>query len=125
MAMEFVRFTPDIEARDPNFDKSLETVVDRASHYTAESVTSDGRSIRSAHATGYGLARAEVEILGGLPAPYAQGIYKKPGKHEAMIRFSNGVAHIGPDAMLGAVTGIGLKLFDIDGPTLLEDEPDS
>ena len=41
------------------------------------------------------------------------------------VRFSNGTAHAGPDRFLGAVCGIGLKLFGIDGPTLLEDEPDS
>jgi hypothetical protein len=34
--------------------------------------------------------RAEVEILNGLPAEYAQGIYAKPGAHDALIRFSNG-----------------------------------
>ena len=28
-----------------------------------------------AHAQGYGLVKPEVEILGGLPAEYAQGIY--------------------------------------------------
>ena len=81
--------------------------------------------LRNAHATGYGLARGEVEILAGLPEAYAQGIYATPGRHEAMVRFSNGTAHAGPDRFLGAVCGIGLKLFGIDGPTLLEDEPDS
>src|SRR5262249_24208949 len=84
-----------------------------------------GRAVRTAHGLGYGLARGEVEILGGLPAEYAQGIYARAGRHEAVVRFSNGQAHVGADAVLGAVCGIGLKLFDVDGPTLLEDEPDS
>src|SRR5262249_43838696 len=52
-------------------------------------------------------------------------IYARPGRHEAMVRFSNGKAHVGADALLGAVCGIGLKIFDVDGPTLLDDEPDS
>jgi catalase len=41
------------------------------------------------------------------------------------VRFSNGSHQTGADALLGSVTGLGLKLFGIDGPTLLEDEPDS
>ncbi|WPB74674.1 catalase family protein [Archangium violaceum] len=114
-----------MEVADPNFGELQKKILDRASHYTTESVTSEGQAVRSAHATGYGLARAEVEILGGLAAPYAQGIYARPGRHEAMVRFSNGNAHMGPDAWLGAVCGMGLKIFDIDGPTLLEDEADS
>lgn len=125
MGLEFVRYRPDVEVPEPTFDQSLKKILERASHYTRESVDSDGLAVRSAHATGYGLARAEVEILDGVSAPYAQGIYARPGRHEAMVRFSNGNGHTGPDAWLGAVCGIGLKIFDVDGPTLLEDEADS
>ena len=60
-----------------------------------------------------------------MPAEYAQGIYARPGRHDAIVRFSNGSHRTGADALLGNVCGMGLKLFDIDGPTLLEDEPDS
>jgi hypothetical protein len=70
-------------------------------------------------------ARGEVEILSGLPAEYAQGIYARPGRHEAMVRFSNGTNHTGADRFLGAGTGIGLKIFGIEGKILLEDEIDS
>src|SRR5262245_23877174 len=90
--------------------------------FTTEGI---GRVVRDAHAKGYGLARGEVEILDGLPAACAQGIYARPGLHEAMVRFSNGTSHTGADRFLGATVGIGLKLFGIEGTTLLEDEPDS
>jgi hypothetical protein len=81
--------------------------------------------VRDAHAKGYGIARGEFEILSGTPDAYAQGIYAKPGRHEAMVRFSNGTSHVGSDRFLGPITGIGLKIFGIEGKTLLEDEPDS
>jgi hypothetical protein len=32
-----------------------------------------GRAIRGAHAKTLGVAKADVEFLGGLPEPYAQG----------------------------------------------------
>jgi hypothetical protein len=60
-----------------------------------------------------------------MPAAYAQGIYATPGRHEALVRFSNGSHQVKADALLGNVTGMGLKIFGVDGPTLLEDEPDS
>jgi hypothetical protein len=41
-----------------------------------------------------------------------------------MVRFSNGQPHVGIDRLLGAVCGIGLKIFGIEGKKLLEDEPD-
>jgi hypothetical protein len=127
MPTAFVKYTPDSEAADPRFDETLQTVIAKTERYIAGSVTTEGtgRAVRDAHAKGYGLVRAEVEILDRLPAAYAQGIYAKPGEHDALIRFSNGSPHAGADARLGAATGLALKMFGIDGPTLLEDEPDT
>ena len=127
MSSRFVPYTPDVEAIDPDFDKKLQIVIGKTERYIAESVASEGTglAVRDAHAKGYGLVRGEIEILDQLPAEYAQGIYATPGKHNALVRFSNGSPHAGADARLGRATGLALKMFDIDGPTLLEDEPGS
>ncbi|MEU2621446.1 catalase family protein [Streptomyces sp. NPDC007157] len=127
MATKFVRYTPDVETDDPQFDKNLQIAMRDSGRFVADSVTAEGtgQAVRSAHAKGYALVRAEVDILDQLPAEYAQGIYATPGRHDALIRFSNGSGHLGTDARLGGVAGLALKLFDIDGPTLLEDEPDT
>ena len=127
MSTQFVRYTPDIEAADPYFDENLQIVIGKIEEYIAGSVTTEGtgRAVRDAHAKGYGVVKAEAEILGRLPADYVQGIYAVPGKHGALVRFSNGQPHPGPDMLLGPVVGMALKIFDITGPTLLEDEPDT
>jgi hypothetical protein len=127
MTQNFVRYRPELEHTDPHFDEALQTVIERTREYITGSVKTEGvgRAVRDAHAKGYGLVRAEVDILGGLAPEYAQGIYARPGQHEALIRFSNGSPHAGADARLGNGVGMGLKLFGIDGQTLLEDEPDS
>jgi hypothetical protein len=127
MALRFIPYTPDVEVAEPQFDQNLQTVIGKSERYIAESVTAEGtgRAVRDAHAKGYGLVRGEVEILGRLPGEYAQGIYATPGTHDALVRFSNGSPHAGADARLGGATGLALKIFDIDGPTLLEDEPDT
>jgi hypothetical protein len=127
MSQTFVKYSPAVEQADPDFDKNLETVIAATKKYIEDSVTSEGlnRAIRDAHAKGYGLTRAEVEILDGLAPEYAQGIYTRPGRHEAMIRYSNGNPHAGADVALGNGTGMGLKIFGIEGQTLLEDEPNA
>ncbi len=123
----FVKFTPSIEAIDPDFEKNLDTIIKGAETYVSGSVKSEGtgRAVRDAHAQGYGLVKAEFEILPGLPEPYAQGVYATPGKHDAVIRFSNGSPHTGADVGLGGATGLALKVFDIPGDTLLDDERDT
>ncbi|ACZ87300.1 catalase family protein [Streptosporangium roseum] len=127
MAARFIPYTRDVEDDDPRFDHNLQTVIDKTKSFIAGSVTAGGtgRAVRDAHAKGYGLVRGQVEILAGLASEYAQGIYATPGVHDALIRFSNGSPHAGADARLGSATGLALKIFGIDGPTLLEDEPDT
>src|SRR5436190_8990928 len=127
MPYTVVKYTPDLEQADPQFGTNLQTILEMTKQHVQDSVEFEGlgKAVRTAHAKGYGLVRAEVEILGGLAPEYAQGIYARPGRHEAVIRFSNGSPHAGADALLGNTTGMGLKLFGIDGQTLLEDEPDS
>jgi hypothetical protein len=127
MTQTFVRYSPDVEHAEPGFDQVLQQVLDDMKQHMRGSLKTEGIGlvVRNAHAKGYGLARGEFEILGGTPSEYAQGIYAKPGRHEAMVRFSNGTNHVGGDQFLGPITGIGLKVFGIEGKTLLEDEPDS
>jgi hypothetical protein len=63
MATQFVKYTPEVEAVDPQFDEKMRSVVEATERYVADSVTDEGigRAVRDAHATGYGLVRGEVE----------------------------------------------------------------
>ena len=112
----FIKYSSDVETVDPGFDENLQTVIAKTEAYITQSVTTEGtgRAVRDAHAKGYGLVRGEVEILDQLPTEYAQGIYYTPGKHDALIRFSNGSPHAGADARLGGATGLALKIFGIN-----------
>jgi len=127
MTQTFVRYSPAVEQDEPDFEQTLQQVLDDMKQHMRGSLKTEGIGlvVRNAHAKGYGLARGEFEILSGIPNEYSQGIYAKPGRHEAMVRFSNGTSHVGSDRFLGPITGIGLKILGIEGKTLLEDEPDS
>jgi hypothetical protein len=127
MSSDFVRYSPDIETIDRNLDQLMEQIVGFWEKAVRESPTREGagHALRGAHAKAIGVAKAEVEILSDVPAAYAQGIYTRPGRHGALIRFSMANNHLGPDAQLGSVLGFAIKIFDVDGSKLVEDEPDS
>jgi hypothetical protein len=127
MSSEFVRYSPEIETIDPDLDELLPQIIEFWEKKGRESpeVEGTGRAVRGAHAKTYGLAKAEVEIADDVPAAYAQGIYSQAGRHGALIRFSSASGHLGPDAMLGTGLGFAIKIFDVAGTKLVDDEPDS
>src|SRR5262245_55715209 len=127
MPSEFVRYAPDIETIDPHLDDVMAQIIEFWEKKGRESPSAEGtgRAVRGAHAKSVGVVKAEVEVLRDVPAAYAQGIYAKPGRHGALIRFSSASGHLGPDAQLGPSLGFATKIFDVEGPKLVEDEPDS
>src|SRR5262245_15101977 len=127
MPLDFVRYTPEIETIDPDLDRLLEQIIAFWEKKVRESPAAEGsgRAVRGAHAKTYGVVKAEVQMLRNVPSAYAQGIYAKPGRHSALIRFSSASAHLGADATLGGVLGLAMKIFDVPGSKLVEDEPGS
>jgi hypothetical protein len=127
MSSAFVRYSPEIETIDPRVNELLPQIIEFWQKKGRESPQTEGtgRAVRGAHAKAIGVVKAEVEILDDVSAAYAQGIYAKPGRHGALIRFSSASNHLGPDALLGPVLGFAIKIFDVDGAKLVEDEPNS
>src|SRR5215470_2721042 len=127
MPPDFVRYTPEIETLDPNLDRILPAIVAFWEKKVRESpvVEGGGRALRGAHAKTYGVVKAEVQILRNVPPAYAQGIYRTPRRHDALIRFSSASNHLGADAALGGVLGCAMKIFDVPGTKLVDDEPQS
>src|SRR5262245_43142681 len=127
MPLDFVPYSPDIETLDPGLDRLLEQIVDFWEKKVRASpvVEGSGRAVRGAHAKTFGVVKGEVQILRSVPPAYAQGIYGKPGRHSGLIRFSSASNHLGADATLGGVLGCAMKIFDVPGSKLVEDEPDS
>ena len=127
MLSEFVRYAPEIETIDPYINDLLAQIIDFVGKKSRGSPRTEGagRSVRAAHAKSFGLVKAEVEMLPDVPAAYVQGIDAQPGRHGALIRFSSTSSHLGTDAQVGPGLGLAMKIFDVAGPKLVEDEPDS
>ena len=127
MSADFVRYSPDIETFDPKLSEYMARIIEFWEKKVANSPVAEGsgRAVRGAHAKTLGVLRAEVELTGDAPEPYAQGLYAKAGRHDALIRVSSASNHLGPDAALGPVLGFAIKIFDVEGTKLVDDEPDS
>lgn len=81
----------------------------------------DGLATRDAHAKHHGCVNASFSVLDNLPAAYAVGVFSKPGTYRAILRLSNGMG-TPKDDRAGDARGFALKLLDVAGEKVLEDE---
>ncbi len=77
---------------------------------------------RAAHAKAHGCVRGTFEVATDLPPELQHGIFSEPGHvYPAWVRFSNGNFQQRHDFLPDA-RGLAIKLMEVDGPKLLNDE---
>lgn len=127
MNKEYIKYSPDLEEIPENFEEYMATINKDIQNYIQETkqLSNIKHYTRDAHANGYAALKAEFEIMGNLPPELSQGVYAQAGKHEAVIRFSNGSSRVLPDKLSGNAQGMAIKVFDIPGKKLAPNEADS
>ena len=70
----------------------------------------------------HGIVRAEVIIRDDLPQPLRRGIYASPRTYPAWVRFSGPGPYVTPDIDDVGFMSMSIKLMDVPGPKLLDDE---
>jgi hypothetical protein len=86
---------------------------------------SAGTARRDAHPKAHGCVKAEISIVGTLPAALSKGMFI-PGKtYQAWIRFSNGSADPTRADIEGDARGMAVKVLGVPGKKLLEDESEA
>jgi len=80
----------------------------------------NGGSSRALHAKGHGVFEAFLEVADALPEHARQGLFAKPGRYEALVRYSNGSGKRQADKV-GDVRGIAVKVLGVEGKKVLGD----
>ena len=76
-----------------------------------------GHAIRSLHAKSHALLEGELEVLGDLPAPLAQGMFARPGRYPVVMRLSTNRGDIHDDT-ISVPRGMALKAIGVSGERL-------
>lgn len=69
-----------------------------------------------------GIVRAELIVYDGLPANLRRGIFSTPRSYPAWVRFSGPGPYVTPDIDDVGFMSISVKLMDVPGPKLMEEE---
>ena len=79
---------------------------------------------RDAHPKHHGVVRATLEVEPALPEEYRFGVFAAQQSYPAWVRFSNGSGEVQADHLPDG-RGVGLKLMNVAGTKLLDDEADA
>ena len=81
-----------------------------------------GRFERGGNTKTHGIVRAEFVVHDNLPARLRHGIYAQPRSYPAWVRFSGPGPYITPDIDDVGFMSISIKLMQVPGPKLMNDE---
>ncbi|CAN5261953.1 catalase family protein [soil metagenome] len=108
---------PDDEA------KTTQGLIDTMRSISETTFKDEGRAIRSVHAKAHGILQAELEVLDGLPESLAQGLFAKPGRYAAVMRFSTVPGDLLDDSV-STPRGLAVKIVGVEGERLPGSEGD-
>ena len=81
-----------------------------------------GRFERGGNTKTHGIVRAELQVHPGLPQRLRKGIFAEPRTFPAWVRFSGPGPYITPDIDDVGFMSISVKLMQVPGPKLMDDE---
>ena len=112
-----VRYAPDVETIAPDEDETLSGLKAAFGRILDTTSKDYGHAVRGVHAKSHGIARGTLTVAAGLPAEFAQGMFRVPGEHEAILRISTNPGDILDDA-IALPRGLALKVLGVEGERL-------
>lgn len=102
-------------------DESLDTIIAEMARHLDRDFT-PGHYERAGNTKTHGLVRATLTVHPDLPENIRRGIFATERSYPAWVRFSNPGPHVEPDIDDVGFGSISVKLMDVPGPKLMDDE---
>ncbi|MBD1550859.1 catalase family protein [Pseudomonas typographi] len=114
-------FDPAFEQKPDDEDQTIAEMVEVLRSISQTTYASGGHALRSVHAKSHGLLKGTFEVLGGLPAEYAQGAFAAPLKGPCVLRLSTNPGDILADSV-STPRGLAVKMIGVPGTRLAGSE---
>jgi hypothetical protein len=118
-----VRYSPSVETIADDEAETNAGLIETLLKISEITYKDGSHALRSVHAKAHGLLEAEVTVLDNLPPELAQGLFAKPRKYLAYMRFSTSPGDILPDDV-STPRGLAIKLIGVEGERLPGSEAD-
>lgn len=108
-------YDPAFERAEDDEAETARELVDTMLQISRKVQADEGHAFRSVHAKGHGILRAQLQVLDGLPAAYAQGVFAQPRTYPVVMRFSTPPGDL-LDDRVSTPRAVALKLVGVQGP---------
>lgn len=105
----------------PDEEESLDSIIRSFAGYMRRTYR-PGTFERGGNTKTHGIVRAEVRIRDDLPAHMRRGIFSTPRTFPAYVRYSGPGPNLPDDIRDVGFVSMAIKLMDVPGPKLLDDE---
>ncbi len=105
----------------PDEEAHLQSIID-AFRAQMRLLWKPGAFERGGNTKTHGIVRGEFVVHDDLPPAFRHGIYAQPRTYPAWVRFSGPGPYITPDIDDVGFMSISIKLMDVPGPKLMEEE---
>ena len=115
------RLTQAEEHELPNEAEATRAITDAMAAF-AHRTYAHATSERIGNSKTYGVVRGSFEVLEGLPERVRAGVFAEPRTFPVWVRFGGPGPLTPPDPRDNGILSVGIKLMDVPGPKLLDDE---
>jgi len=119
-----LRFDPAMERPEDDEAQVRDELIATMRSISETTYADGGHALRSVHAKSHALLQGEFEVLSGLPAHLAQGLFAQPGRYPVVMRFSTNPGDILDDGV-SAPRGLAIKVVGVEGERLPGSEGDA
>ncbi|MEA2198206.1 MAG: hypothetical protein QOJ25_2257 [Solirubrobacteraceae bacterium] len=105
----------------PDEERCIQEIIDEIAAFMKENWLPGGVQ-RFGNTKTFGVVRGEFHVLPGLPDNLRHGVLAHERTYPAWVRFSGPGPYAPPDLYDYGQCSVGIKLMDVPGPKLLDDE---
>jgi hypothetical protein len=105
----------------PEEERYTRAIIEEISAFTRENWLPGGAQ-RFGNTKTFGVVRGEFVVLPELPENLRRGLFARPGRYPAWVRFAGPGPYAPPDLEDYGQCSIGIKVMGVPGPKLMDDE---
>lgn len=118
----FIRYdNPSVEQIQDDEEQKISDIIESFRSMQEKNVKKYKYGLRGTHSKTQGIVKGTLTVPSDLPAYLSQGLFKHSGEYPVVLRYANEPTQVEDDRIPGP-RGLGMKVFNVPGPKLLEEE---